>query len=570
MISIYTKAIFLRVIPVSGQCRASMKITICQCNPLVGDVEGNARRVCEVLGSVAPDLLIFPELFIQGYPPRDLLEQGWFIRRSVEALERIIECSRRQPETGILLGTILPNDLPRGKRLYNAAVFIAGGKIVFSQAKTLLPSYDVFDETRYFDPAEGIAVFPWKDERLGISICEDVWNSRELRTGKLYDIDPVAELARRGATLLLNISASPFHMGKEHVRSSLCREHARRHRLPFVYVNQVGGNDELIFDGGSMVFDENGDLRAALPSFAEAVETIDTGALGPVLDLPDIDETEAVLDALTLGIRDYTRKCGFERVVIGLSGGVDSALTAALAVHALGAANVTGIAMPSRYSSEGSVADARALAENLGIRFMVLPIEEPFSAFLKTLEPAFEGTSPGLAEENIQARIRGTLLMALSNKYGCLLLTTGNKSELAVGYCTLYGDMSGGLSVISDLPKEMVYRLAQFINLNAGRELIPAATLTKPPSAELRPDQTDQDTLPPYPVLDAILEKIVEQNQSLAEVVRQGFDEATVRWVGRAVATSEYKRRQAAPGLKVTPKAFGIGRRFPIAARYEW
>jgi len=359
-------------------------------------------------------------------------------------------------------------------------------------------------------------------------------------------------------------------MGKENLRAELCRGHALRHRLPFIYVNQVGGNDELIFDGNSMVFDTDGSLRAMLPSFTESITTIDTGKPLPPLEMPDFDTTAAVRDALLLGIRDYTRKCGFSGVVIGLSGGVDSALTAALAVQALGSECVWGVAMPSRYSSAGSVADARLLAENLGIRFNVLPIEPVFTSLLETLRPAFSETGSGLAEENLQARIRGTLLMALSNKFGSLLLTTGNKSELAVGYCTLYGDMSGGLSVISDLPKGMVYKIAGFINAEAGRPLIPESTLSKPPSAELRPDQTDQDTLPPYPVLDAMLEGIVEKNKSLAELIAQGFDAEAARWVCATVAKSEYKRRQAAPGLKVTPKAFGIGRRFPIAAKYDW
>ena len=383
--------------------------------------------------------------------------------------------------------------------------------MVFSQAKSLLPTYDVFDETRYFDPAPEVAIFPFKGERLGISICEDAWNTEELWTARLYDRDPITELARQGATLLINIAASPFHMEKENSRIALSRSHACRHHLPFIYVNQIGGNDELIFDGNSMVFDGTGVLRAIAPSFAETVVTVDTAAFGAPCAVPRIDPVAAVRDALVLGIRDYTRKCGFTKVVLGLSGGVDSALTGALAAQALGADKVWGIAMPSRFSSEGSIEDARTLAANLGIRFSVIPIDTVFSGFLETLAPLFKGTSPGIAEENLQARIRGTLLMALSNKFGHLLLTTGNKSELAVGYCTLYGDMNGGLSVISDLPKGMVYKCARFINVEAGRDLIPEATLVKPPSAELRPGQTDQDTLPPYPVLDALLEGMVAE-----------------------------------------------------------
>jgi NAD+ synthase (glutamine-hydrolysing) len=550
-----------------------MKITLCQLNPLVGDVDGNAVRACECLRSAAPDnpdLVVFSELFIQGYPPQDLLEQHWFIRNGLQALEKVVKCSAAFPDTGILIGMAMPADATRGKRLCNSAVLVNAGKIVFAQAKSLLPTYDVFNEARYFDPAARVETFDFKGERLGITVCEDAWNNSQLWTGSLYDRDPVADCVARGAALLINIASSPFYTGKENLRASLFCDHARKHAVPFVYVNQVGGNDELIFDGNSMVLDSNGRLRARLPSFAEATMTVDTANLPPAVPMPDFDTPEAVHDALILGIRDYMRKCGFKSALLGISGGIDSALTAALAVEALGPENVWGIALPSRYSSEGSVTDARQLATNLGIRFSTIPIEKSFGAFLETLAPEFEGTQAGLAEENIQARIRGTILMALSNKFGGLLLSTGNKSELSVGYCTLYGDMNGGLSVISDLSKEMVYRLAHFVNERAGRETIPAATLAKAPSAELRPGQTDQDTLPPYPALDALLDAMVEKGASQRELAENGFDPATVQWVGRAVAGSEYKRRQAAPGLKVTPKAFGLGRRFPIAARYEW
>ncbi|MGA2506508.1 MAG: NAD+ synthase [Chitinispirillaceae bacterium] len=550
-----------------------MKITICQYNPLVGDVTGNAKRVCGAVAAASKegaDLVVFPELFIQGYPPRDLLEQRWFIRNGQEAIKTICACSKKYPQTGILVGTALPNNLSRGKRLYNAAVLIRKGKIVFQQAKTLLPTYDVFDETRYFDPAQKVRTFRFKGENLGISICEDAWNHRDLWTGQLYKRDPIAELASKGATLLINIAASPFHLGKGNLRASLAKKHARRHQVPFLYVNQVGSNDDLIFDGSSMFFDGRGMLRAKGPAFTESTFIVDTEKPGKPFALPDFDTLEAVYQALVLGISDYARKCGFSKALVGLSGGVDSALTAALAAKALGPENIWGVALPSRYSSEGSVVDARKLAENLGIKFYVISIEKLRRTFLETLAGTFAGTTPGITEENLQARIRGTLLMALSNKFWHLLLTTGNKSELAVGYCTLYGDMNGGLSVISDLPKGMVYKLARFINSSSGREIIPSATLEKAPSAELRPNQTDQDTLPPYPELDAMLERIVENGDSLLELTKKGFEEKTVRWVCTAIAGSEYKRRQAAPGLKVTPKAFGVGRRFPIAAKYDW
>jgi NAD+ synthase (glutamine-hydrolysing) len=550
-----------------------MKIIICQCNPVVGDVDGNARRVCEIVESAAkdsPDLVVFPELFIQGYPPYDLLEQRWFIAHGLDALEKVRACSEKYPGIGILVGMAMPNDLSFGKGLCNAAVLMYGGKKIFSQNKSLLPAYDVFDEARYFDPARKIDIVPFKGERLGITVCEDAWNHDALWTRRLYDRDPVDELARLGATLFINLSASPFHLGKGNLRASIIKKHATRHGIPFIYVNQVGGNDELIFDGNSMVVDAEGNLRAMLPSFREAVAVFDTGAPGCPLPLPDFDTLSSLHDALVLGIRDYAGKCGFSKAILGLSGGIDSALTCACAVHALGQDNVWGVAMPSRYSSEGSVIDAEKLAGNLGIKFSVIPISKVFTAFTETLSAEFAGTGTGLAEENLQARVRGTLLMALSNKFGRLLLTTGNKSELAVGYCTLYGDMSGGLGVISDLPKDMVYKLSRFINTCAGRLIIPESTLTKAPSAELRPDQKDQDTLPPYPVLDGILEGIVEKGRSLDELEKQGFDRETTAWVCRAISGSEYKRRQAAPGLKVTPKAFGIGRRFPIAAKYEW
>jgi NAD+ synthase (glutamine-hydrolysing) len=546
-----------------------MKIALCQCNPIMGDIAGNTQKLVTVLDSDESreaDLLVFPELFIQGYPPRDLLEQAWFIERGAQALQTICDASQKHPDKGILFGFAMPNNRSNGKGLSNAAVLVCNGAVVSQHDKSLLPTYDVFDESRYFDPALSRSVSDFKGERLGITICEDAWNEKQLWEKLPYDFDPVEELAALGATLFVNLSASPFHLGKERTRFSLAQNHARRHGRPFILVNQTGGNDELVFDGASMAVDKEGRLRLLLPSFAEAVRVVDTAAFGPEV-LPRVnDPVESAYRALVTGLSDYLRKCGFTKALVGLSGGIDSAVTASLAARAIGAQNVWGVTMPSRYSSGGSVDDSRTLAQNIGIRFSVIPIEGPFGAFVNALAPVFEGTRPDITEENIQARVRGAILMALSNKFGHILLSTGNKSELAVGYCTLYGDMNGGLGVISDLPKTMVYKVARYINRD--REVIPQSSLTKPPSAELRPGQTDQDTLPPYDVLDRIIELFVEEGKSAEQIVSQGFDGTTVGWVISAISRSEYKRRQAAPGLKITPKAFGSGRRFPLAARY--
>jgi len=543
-----------------------MKITMAQLNPTVGDIGGNVKKLMDTVEANAKsDIVVFPEMFITGYPPRDLLEKHGFIGRVEKAVASITEFSRRFPKTGILFGAPVRNS-NEGMELYNAAVLMQNGKMLMVQHKSLLPTYDVFDEARYFEPAKSIDVVDFMGEKLGISVCEDAWNDPELWHRKQYATDPIEALAGKGATLMINISASPFHLEKEKVRFRLIGTHAKRRKVPFVYVNQTGANDEIIFDGRSFFVDSSGRLVKALPAFEEHVATIDTDASGSAGYRPD-DVMETLEKALVLGIKDYFRKCGFSKAVVGLSGGIDSAVTCTLAVRALGKKNVTGISMPSKFSSAGSVDDSRTLAENLGIDFRVIPIKAIHDAYLKTLSPHFRGTKAGVTEENIQARIRGNILMAFSNKFGHIVLSTGNKSEMAVGYCTLYGDMSGGLSVISDVPKTMVYRLAEYINRDNA--VIPKSTITKPPSAELRPDQKDQDTLPPYDILDGILHHYVDEGASPDEIKRMGFDVDTVDWIVKAVNRNEYKRKQAPPGLKVTSKAFGQGRRIPIAAKHE-
>jgi NAD+ synthase (glutamine-hydrolysing) len=547
-----------------------MRVTMAQLNPLVGDVEGNVARVLDILPVAAKeraDLVVFGELLITGYPPRDLLEFPGFIDQVTRGLDRIVEASAGHRDLGIIVGAPARTGLAEGKPLYNTAFFVAAGEILFRQPKMLLPTYDVFDELRHFKAGEENGVVHFKNERIGLSVCEDFWNESDARNKRLYPLDPIDMLAKKGATLLVNISASPFSVGKEAVRYRLLRDHAQAHNLPFVFVNQVGGNDDLVFDGRSLFLDEDGRARCVFPSFEEAVVTIDTKAASPVPAYAFEDETSTMYKALVLGTRDYVRKCGFASVVIGLSGGIDSAVTAAIAVEALGSQNVLGIAMPSPYSSNESLEDAGVLARNLGIGLRVIGISGTMGAYDVALAPSFEGARRDVTEENVQARIRGNILMAFSNKFGYLPLSTGNKSELAVGYCTLYGDMSGGLAVISDVPKTLVYELARHIN--ASGSVIPERVITRAPSAELKPDQKDQDTLPPYDILDAILERHIDRRQSVDEIVAAGFARETVTWVVDTVRKNEYKRKQAAPGLKVTSKAFGPGRRMPIAAKYR-
>ncbi|MCX9015362.1 MAG: NAD+ synthase [Candidatus Methanoperedens sp.] len=546
-----------------------MKVTVAQLNPVVGDISGNTGKIADTLSlckDESTDLVIFPELFLTGYPPGDFLERPWFIKKAGEAISKAAELSKDYPDTGILAGAPVPTGKNTGSGLYNSAVLIHNGKVIFTH-KSLLPVYDVFDEVRYFDPAPDVRTVRFKDEVIGISICEDAWYDDGQGSNRNYLFDPVELLAGNGATLLVNISASPFYAGKEEVRHRIFRNHAKKHNLPVVFVNQVGGNDELIFDGRSMCFNDKGELVEIFPPFRECVKTVDLDAGKAVAYTPQ-DKTESVHDALVLGIRDYMKKSGFTKAVVGLSGGIDSAVTCCLVKEAVGSANVLGVSMPGPYSSKGSFEDAHKLAENLGIEFMVIPVSGVYSSYIEALKEAFAGCGTDTTEENIQARIRGNILMALSNKFGHILLTTGNKSELAVGYCTLYGDMSGGLAVISDVPKTMVYELARFINRNY--EVIPQDTIEKPPSAELRPDQEDQDTLPPYGILDRILYYYIDEGCSPDEIIGKGFEPGIVEWVVRAVDRSEFKRRQAPPGLKVTTKAFGMGRRMPLAAKYEY
>jgi len=545
-----------------------MKITACQLNPTVGDIEGNiAKLKAAVINESAKrtDLVIFSELYICGYPPMDLLDKRWFIKRCLKGIEEVIEFSKKFPKIGILFGAPTLTNKDFGRGLFNSALLVNDGNIIFQQNKSLLPTYDVFDEARYFDPADSINIVEFKGKKIGISICEDAWNVEELWPRKLYNIDPIETLAKLGADILVNISASPFFIGKEEIRFKIVKSHVEKYKVPFIFVNQVGGNDELIFDGRSILLRKDLKPYRVFSSFQEEVFTFD---INDDIFEPYFPENkiETLYNALKLGIKDYLKKCGFKKVVIGLSGGIDSAVTCSLAVASLGKDNVLGVLMPGPFSSEGSVKDSIKLAENLGIDYKIISIKEVFNSYLKTLQPHFKDKPPDITEENLQARIRGNILMAISNKFGHLVLSTGNKSELAVGYCTLYGDMSGGLAVISDVPKVMVYELAEFINKD--NEIIPKEIIKKPPSAELRPEQKDEDSLPPYEILDKILQYYIEEGFSEEEIIDLGFNSDTVRWVIKTVNRNEYKRKQAAPGLKVTSKAFGIGRRMPIAAKY--
>lgn len=545
-----------------------MKIALGQINPTIGDFTGNSKKIIESSRqalALGAEMVLFPELAVCGYPPRDLLEKPAFVERSQQMIQKIAQAV---PGLTVVCGFVSPAKVETGKSVMNSAAVLRDGAVQFVQSKMLLPTYDVFDEVRYFDPAKSQKLLDLGDKRFALTICEDAWNDKHFWHRRLYSVDPVDELLHAGGNMVINISASPFYLGKRELRRQMLETIARDNKVTVLFVNQVGGNDSLIFDGSSMVIAPDGRIVAQARSFAEDLILFDSATMqGDMHEQTAVGNASAYA-ALVLGTRDYVQKCGFSKVVIGLSGGIDSALTAAIAVDALGKENVTGIAMPSQYSSEHSLNDARELACRLGIRFEVVPIGAIFDQYRTSLAPMFAGTPEGVAEENIQSRIRGNIVMAFSNKFGELVLTTGNKSEIGVGYCTLYGDMVGGLGVIADVPKTMVYGLSRY--LNAIKPVIPQSTMDKPPSAELRPGQKDSDTLPPYEVLDNILEDYIEDYRTAEQIAAErGYEVRLVREVIRMIERSEYKRQQAAPGLKITPKAFGLGRRFPIAQKSE-
>ncbi|MGD9106360.1 MAG: NAD+ synthase [Desulfobacterales bacterium] len=546
-----------------------MKIAIAQINPIIGDFNYNFGKIkyfADKAVALNCDMVVFSELVISGYPPRDLLEKNDFIDANFACLNRLLSSIKG---IGVICGFVDKNFTDKGKPLFNSAVHFEDGQILHKVHKRLLPTYDIFDESRYFEPGRESLPYPYKGHRIGLTVCEDAWNDEDIFRRRLYATDPVALVVKAGADLVINVSASPFYVGTREFRWNMFGSMARKYGVPLIFANQVGGNDSVLFDGISTVFDKNGNVVTRACDFDEDLIVFDSES--PELSEGDLhlianSDTESILKALVMGTRDYVTKCGFSKVVVGLSGGIDSALTACIAVQALGRENVSVVFMPSQYTSKENFEDTQKLAENLGIVLTRIPIDGIFREFLKFISPSFNKKEPDITEQNVQARIRGTILMGLSNKHGSLVLSTGNKSELAVGYCTLYGDMTGGLAVISDIPKTTVYDLARFINLE--KEFIPPRIITKAPSAELKPDQTDQDDLPSYELLDSILKAYIEDLKGADELVQMGFERDIVEEVIFKVDRNEYKRYQAAPGLKVTSKAFGYGRNYPIVQGY--
>jgi len=546
-----------------------MKIALAQINPIIGDFNHNSNRIihfAQKASKLSCDLVVFSELAITGYPPRDLLERKDFVYANRACLNRLVDVIRG---IGVICGFVDRNPAGKGKPLYNSAVLFEDGKILHKVHKRLLPAYDIFDESRYFEPGPESSLYAYKGHKIGLTICEDAWNDKDIFQDSIYPADPVAQFIQAGADLVINVSASPFYLGHKEFRWQMFKSMARKYKVPFVFANQAGGNDSILFDGLSTAFTKDGEMAARAADFEEDLVVFDskrTQAAPDNLHTISNTDTESILKALVTGTRDYVTKCGFSKAIVGLSGGIDSALTACIAVKALGKENVSAVFMPSNYTSEENFEDTANLSENLGISLAKISIDSIFKDFLRFISPDFKESEPGVTEQNIQARIRGTILMALSNKHGALVLSTGNKSELAVGYCTLYGDMNGGLAVISDVPKTTVYDLSRFINQE--KESIPQRIIDKAPSAELKPDQLDQDDLPPYEILDPILKGYIEDFKGISELVQMGFDQNAVEDVISRVDRNEYKRHQAAPGLKVTSKAFGYGRRYPLAQRY--
>ncbi|MCF8067380.1 MAG: NAD+ synthase [Desulfobacterales bacterium] len=543
-----------------------MKIAIVQLNTVIGYYKYNTNKIIEYAEKAKEmdcDLVVFSEMAISGYPPRDLLEKRDFVDANLAALEKIVKNIKG---IGVICGYVDKNISEIGNPLYNAAVLFENGKIIHKDYKRLLPTYDIFDESRYFEPGTDCSTFEYKGHKIGLTICEDAWNDKEIFKKRIYHVDPVAKMAEEGADLIINISASPFYDGKRAFKTNMLHAISKKYNVSFVYSNQVGGNDSILFDGSSMAFNASGKVAAEASDFEEDIICFDTkNGTGDIKSIPRTD-ADAIYRALVMGTRDYMTKCGFSKAVIGLSGGIDSALTACVAADALGSKNVFTVFMPSRYTSQNNFEDTRQLAENLGVRYHTIPIDKMFKEYLPYISPGFDEKNPGVTEQNIQARIRGTIVMAISNRDGSMVLSTGNKSESAVGYCTLYGDMNGGLAVISDVPKIRVYELSRFIN--ETEEIIPQRIIDKAPSAELKPDQTDQDDLPSYDVLDAILKGYIEDLKSVDELVDMGYEKSVVMDIIKRVHRNEYKRQQAAPGLKVTSKAFGYGRRYPLAQKY--